>query len=111
MTRLVREHDRINATIPVHLEGGGEGRTINLSPHGLFFVTDESMTVGSKVHFTMEFMAQLASYNLDCVGEIVRIEDVNGKRGVGARITSSKLERQIPGRLPEAQGEEAIRAE
>ena len=94
MTRLVREHDRINASIPVHIEGGGEGQTLNLSPHGLFFVTDMDMQVGNSLRFTMEFMNASISYDLDCVGEIVRIQGVNGKLGVGVSIKSSRLERR-----------------
>jgi hypothetical protein len=110
MTRLGREHERIDATVPVRLEGGGEGKTLNISPQGLFFVTDESMAVGNSIRFTMEFTSHNLSYYLDCVGEIVRMEEVQGKRGVGVRITSSKLERQRPGGEAVPKGEEAISA-
>jgi hypothetical protein len=94
MSRLVREHDRINATIPVQIEGGGEGRTLNLSPHGIFLVTDQDMRVGSSLRFTMEFTSASVSYYLDCIGEIVRIAEVEGKRGVGVSISSSRLQRR-----------------
>jgi hypothetical protein len=55
------------------------------------------MAVGNSIRFTMEFTSHNLSYYLDCVGEIVRMEEVQGKRGVGVRITTSKLERQLPG--------------
>ena len=95
MSHPVREFERVNAVIPVHIEGGGEGETRNLSPQGLFFVTDRDVRAGNNLRFTIEFASQAGTFHLDCVAEIVRVEDTEqGKIGVGARIIESRLERR-----------------
>lgn len=95
MSHPVREFERVNAVIPVHIEGGGEGVTRNLSPQGLFFVTDREILPGNTLRFTIEFGSQAGTFHLDCVAEIVRVENAEqGKIGVGARIIESRLERR-----------------
>jgi len=94
MSHPVREYERVNAVIPVHIEGGAEGETRNLSPQGLFFVTDRQMEAGKTLRFTIEFGSNAGTFHLDCMAEIVRIEDVDGRIGVGARIIDSRLERR-----------------
>ena len=94
MRGSAREFDRVNATIPVQLEGGVEGETRNLSPSGLFFVVDTVMETGSSLHFTLEFDSAGGKLFMDCVGEIVRVERSEGKVGVAAKIVESRLERR-----------------
>ena len=94
MSHPVREFERVNAVIPVHIEGGAEGETRNLSPQGLFFVTDKPFEAGNQLRFTIEFGSAAGTFHLDCVAEIVRIESQEGKIGVGARIIESRLERR-----------------
>lgn len=97
MSRSEREFERVAATIPVQLEGGGEGETRNLSPNGIFFVTDRDLAVGSSLRFTVEFESTPAvTFYLDCIAEVVRLERADGKVGVGARIVESRLERRTP---------------
>ena len=88
-----RTHDRVNASIPVHLDGGGGGVTRNLSPGGIFFVTDVEMKKGSSIHFTLEFDNPGGSLCLNCVGEIVRVEEADGHIGIAAQITESRMQR------------------
>jgi hypothetical protein len=52
------------------------------------------MAPGSQLRFTVEFGSAAGTFHLDCVGEIVRVENVEGKIGVGARIIESRLERR-----------------
>jgi len=113
MSHPVREFERVNAVIPVHIEGGGEGETRNLSAQGLFFVTDSKIEPGNQLRFTIEFASAAGTFHLDCVAEIVRVESQEGKIGVGARIIESRLERRTGPAgvaLPQEGNEEKERA-
>ncbi len=96
MRGSAREFDRVNATIPVQFEGGVEGETRNLSPSGVFFVVDEEMKTGGSLRFTLEFDSAGGKLYMDCIGEIVRVQQTDGKIGVAAKITESRLERRAP---------------
>jgi len=99
-----RTHERVNASIPVHLDGGAGGVTRNLSPAGIFFITDVDMKKGSSFHFTLEFDNPGGPLYLDCTGEIVRVDDSEGRIGIAAQITESRLQRK---KNPLAEGEHA----
>ena len=99
-----RIHERVNASIPVHLDGGGGGVTRNLSPAGIFFITDVDMKKGNTFHFTLEFENPGGPLFLDCMGEIVRVDEADGHIGIAAQITESRLQRK---RNPLAEGEHA----
>ena len=92
--RAGREHKRLQAAVPVRLEDGTNGLTRDISPTGVFFVTDKKMEPGNSVHFTIEFDNPGGKFHLDCTGEIVRVERVDEKIGIAARITESRLERR-----------------
>jgi hypothetical protein len=94
MAGSARQHERVNATIPVAIEGGGKGETLNVSPTGIFFVTDKELTDGGPLRLTLEFDNPSGKLYLECVGEIVRVEKENGKVRVAARISESRLERR-----------------
>ena len=94
MAVAARQHERVNASVPVHLEDGGGGQTVNLSPAGVFFVTDQPMAEGNSIRFTIEFESGWGSLLLECVGEIVRIEEAAGRTGVAARIRETRMQRR-----------------
>jgi hypothetical protein len=98
MSRRPRESERVEARVCVKLEDGSTGETRNLSPSGMYLVTDTQMTVGSLVRLSVEFQEAGGNFYLDCAGEIVRMESVEGKTGVGVRITQSRLERRATAR-------------
>jgi len=92
-----RSSDRVSAELAVRFEDGEAGETRNISPTGVFLVVEKNITAGMPIRFSIEFQAapaNLGSLYLECVGEVVRAEDVAGKLGVGIRITESKLERR-----------------
>jgi hypothetical protein len=94
MSDGARQFQRVNATIPVRLDDGGDGVTRDLAPGGVFFVTEADLRPGSPIHFTLEFEHPTTKLMLDCVGEVVRVEKTNGKTGVAVKITRSQLERR-----------------
>jgi hypothetical protein len=94
MPGSARAAERISAAIPISIEGGGKGETVNVSPVGIYFVTDKEVRDGGPLRLTLEFESASGKLFLECVGEIVRIESNEGKVGVAARITDSRLERR-----------------
>jgi hypothetical protein len=92
--RSGRQFVRVEAEVPVHLAGGGEATTRDLSPGGVYFVTEKEMVRGNSIRFTVEFENPGGTLYLDCVGEIVRIEEAGGKVGIAAKILESRLERK-----------------
>ena len=94
MRGAARRHERINASIPVAIEGGVKGETLNVSPSGIYFVTDAELSSKGPLRLTLEFESAAGKLYLECVGEIVRVEKGDGKIRVAAKITDSRLERR-----------------
>jgi len=94
MRGTARRHERINASVPVAIEGGATGETLNVSPGGIYFVTDAELRSKGPLRLTLEFESGAGKLYLECVGEIVRVEKGDGKLRVAARITDSRLERR-----------------
>jgi PilZ domain len=93
MAELRRAQQRVSAVLPVKVDGKAAGVTRDISPSGIFFETDQDMTDGSSIHFTLEFDNPSGKLLLECSGEIVRVEKAGGKIGVAAKIVESRLER------------------
>ena len=94
MRGTARRHERVSAAIPVSIEGGARGETINVSPTGIYFITDAALSEEGPLRMTLEFESASGKMCLECVGEIVRVERGDGKLRVAARITESRLERR-----------------
>jgi hypothetical protein len=87
-----RREERMAATRPVRLDRG-TGVTQNVSASGVFFETTVEYSPGSKINFAIELDGpQGKKLMLSCQGEIVRIEQRDGKVGVAAKIITSKLQ-------------------
>ena len=94
MRGSARRHERINSSVPVAIEGGAIGETLNMSPSGIFFVTDAELRPEGPLRLTLEFASPSGTLYLECEAEIVRVERGDGKMRVAARITDSRLERR-----------------
>jgi len=94
MGASARKYERINASVPIAIEGGAKGETLNVSPGGVYFVTDAELRTEGPLRLTLEFENISGKFYLECVGEIVRVEKDGGKLRVAARITDSRLERR-----------------
>ncbi len=90
MTETRRAQPRVDAVIPVNVDGLRAGTTRDVSREGVFFETDTDMRNGSAIHFSLEYGGKVM---LDCAGEIVRVVHVGEKIGVAARILHSHIER------------------
>ena len=97
MAREPRKSQRVNAEVTVRLEDRTSGLTRDISPNGVYFVIGETLESGQVIRFTLEFEDRAGGpLHLNCTGEVVRIEESGGKRGVAVKIIEQKLERRPP---------------
>src|SRR5258706_5556727 len=95
MAKEPRRSQRVDASIPVRLDNNAAGVTRDISPNGVNFVIDEKLESGQTIRFTMEFDDPGGGVlHLDCVGQIMRVEENSGKMGVAVAIVESRLERR-----------------
>jgi hypothetical protein len=98
MRGSTRQHERVTASIPVAIEGGLKGETVNVSPTGVYFVTDGDLKADGSLRLTLEFESPSGKLYLECSAQIVRVDKKDGRVGVAARITDSRLERRGSGK-------------
>ena len=88
--------DRVEAEVPVRLENGVTGVTRDMSAIGIYFVVGEDVQPGDVLQVSIEFNNPgdpKGILRLLCSVEVVRVEELEGKRGVAVKITESRLER------------------
>ena len=98
MRGSTRQHERVSASIPVSIEGGLKGETVNVSPSGLYFVVDQDLQADKPLRLTLEFESPSGKLCLECSAQIVRVDRTDNRVGVAARITDSRLERRTNGK-------------
>lgn len=91
-----RTSRRFNMSLPlvVRFPQGTDGgeittQTKDVSFRGLFFLLDDKYTVGSSLEFVLTLPKEVTmagDVQIRCTGEVVRVEDHNGRHGVAARI-------------------------
>jgi hypothetical protein len=99
-----RRHNRVKSEVPVELEDGTSGFTRDISPSGIFFVSPGRPQKGQAIRFTLEFVNPAdpsGKMLLACLGEVVRVEQSDGKTGVAVAITESRIERRAKRRTKE----------
>ncbi len=89
-TSRTRE-ERVRTARPVRLDQG-TGITRDVSASGVFFETDVNYAAGSEINFSIELDGPGGKMMLRCQGQIVRVEQRDGKVGVAAKIIESRLE-------------------
>jgi hypothetical protein len=82
-----RQAPRYCVEIPVELDDR-RGRTHDVSASGVFFEIDEPFAPGALIRFVLVFGGGL---RVRCEGEIVRVEQREGKLGVAVAITSHRF--------------------
>ncbi len=66
--------------------------TRDISASGVYFWLDAMVALGETISFIIEFGRQGVNFILKCVGEIVRVENQDGKVGVAVKISQSVME-------------------
>ena len=64
--------------------------TRNFSSSGIYFITDQSFEVGEDLNLSLDFPGTLPgkTIRLVCQGEVVRLEQYDGRLGIAAKINS-----------------------
>jgi len=86
-----RQEDRLPSKFPIKL-AEAEGLTHNISASGIFFELEKNQTEGSKITFTIELQTPGGPLHLVCQAEVVRVQELNGKFGIAAKITSQEFQ-------------------
>ena len=80
-----QRNKRIAAQLPVAV-GKEQGSTRDISATGMFVIMSNHQEMGSLIDFTVNLDTSAGKVTLHCKGEIVRVEDVNGRLGVGIKV-------------------------
>ena len=86
-----RREERVRAALPVYLGDNLSGTTRDVSASGIFFETDASFAAGGSISFAIDIDAPAGKMQLNCRGEIVRVERRETRVGVAVRILESSL--------------------
>jgi PilZ domain len=90
-----RSSRRFTMTLPLTVRsgepGGGEqqGQTRDVSFRGLYFLSDVDFLPGSPIEFILTLPREITlagDVHIRCFAEIVRVEPLEQKRGIAARI-------------------------
>lgn len=91
-----RKEERFETELALRLEGGVEGIARNVSPSGIFFVTQAALKEGQPVNFSLEFQDfPSGPVEVNCSARVVRVEEQGASLGIGASIASFEF-RTLP---------------
>ncbi|MEI7537994.1 MAG: PilZ domain-containing protein [Comamonadaceae bacterium] len=76
---------RIGASMPTCLNGVS-GTTRDISASGLFILQDSACQTGSRIDFWVDLETPGGKLKLCCQGEVVRVEKVDHRFGIGVKI-------------------------
>jgi hypothetical protein len=86
-----RQEERVPVVLPVNV-GNDAYITRDVSASGVFFETNSTFNLGENIDFEIEFDSPGGKLMLKCNGQIVRVEDRNGKVGVAVKIVDSVMQ-------------------
>ena len=88
-----RKSKRFPGTIPVILKQG-TGLTRDYSTDGVYFVTDQAISLGEQLELVMllDHQSMGAAVRLRCQGDVVRVEKNEGMTGVAVAISKHLFE-------------------
>ena len=85
---------RFTMTLPLAVKVQGEsgeqqGETRDVSFRGLYFMIDSALEPGAPIEFVLTLPKEITmagDVHIRCFGQIIRVDDQDGRRGVAARI-------------------------
>jgi hypothetical protein len=86
-----RKEERVSVKHIVSAKNS-RGVTRDISASGVFFELDALFVLGDVVDFVIEFGRQGVNFVLKCIGEVVRLENRDGRVGVAVKISRSVME-------------------
>jgi hypothetical protein len=85
-----RRQKRISTELPTCVKGT-QGVTRDISASGMFIVQDSEQEIGSRIDFWVDLDTVGGKLKLCCEGEVVRVEKIDGRFGIGVRILSQLI--------------------
>jgi hypothetical protein len=89
---------RISAELPISV-GAGKGLVRDISASGMFIVQSGPQEIGARIDFTIDLNTPIGMMKLSCEGTVVRIQEVDGKIGIGVKIIKQFGKRLISDKL------------
>jgi len=86
-----RQAVRYQGEIPLKIKQG-MGFTRNFSTSGLYFVTDQPVSMGEHLELVMLLEHQTQGLRVRCLADVVRVEQNSGKSCVAVTITKHLFE-------------------
>jgi len=86
-----RSEERISTALPVRFEDGSTGVTRNISASGIDIEIDRAPIPDQPLAFSVEFQSGGGGLTLRCRGQVMRVEQLETRVGVAARLLESKL--------------------
>ena len=87
-----RKEERVAAALRVKLSDDMVGIARDVSPSGVYLEMAASTAPGTTLSFQIDFPTAGGILRLSCTGEVVRVDQRDGRVGVGVRIVESKLQ-------------------
>jgi hypothetical protein len=86
-----RREERVPVSLPISI-ANTEGLTRDISLSGICFEANGTYTIGEVIRFVIEFGNMGGNLALKCSGQIVRMDNRQGKVNVAVKILESVLE-------------------
>ena len=71
---------------------GVTGVTDNISATGFYILQDQECEVGSRIDFCVDLVTRHVKLKLSCEGEVVRVERVDRRFGIGVKVLSQVMQ-------------------
>ncbi|MCX7248163.1 MAG: PilZ domain-containing protein [Burkholderiales bacterium] len=71
---------------------GVTGVTDNISATGFYILQDQACEVGSRIDFCVDLVTRHVKLKLSCEGEVVRVERVDRRFGIGVKVLSQVMQ-------------------
>ena len=91
-----RTSRRFTMTLPLAVRTGEEGTTVekraetrDVSFRGLYFMLEGKIEPGTQIEFVLTLPKEITlagDVHIRCYGQVIRVDDHDGRRGVAARI-------------------------
>lgn len=85
-----RRHARISTELPTCVKGM-QGVTRDISASGLYIVQSSEQKIGSHIDFWVDLDTPGGKLKLCCEGEVVRVEAIEARFGIGVKILSQVI--------------------
>lgn len=82
--------ERVQAALPITLDNHS-GKTRDISATGIYFEMPVEKELGSQVNFVIDLDTPGGALKMQCMGEVVRVQNADGKSCIAVKITSSEL--------------------